>query len=123
MRDDGTISVFCRKLNGIHCLRKRTDLIDFDENCIGGMFLDANSDSVRIGDKQVITDQLNPIPKLRGQLTPAFPVVFIKTVFDGNQWVFLTQILVEPDHVVSGAHDLLTVGRVGSGRRLCRSYC
>ncbi|MCY1298881.1 hypothetical protein D9M70_483880 [compost metagenome] len=71
-----------RGLDGVECLRKRADLVDLDEDRVGDAHLDAVAQARRVGDKQVVADELALVADEVGHGLPAVPVVFRHAVFD-----------------------------------------
>src|SRR5690606_355409 len=56
-------------------LREGADLVDLDQQRVGHAAVDAVLQPLRVGDEQVVPDQLHLVTDLGGQLLPAVPVV------------------------------------------------
>src|SRR3546814_1945269 len=52
---------------------ERADLVDLDQDRVAHAALDAFLEDARVGDEQVVADQLHLLAKARGQLRPAIP--------------------------------------------------
>src|SRR5262249_25881545 len=57
--------------------------------------------ALRVGDKEIVADKLNLAAELVGKSAPAFPVVFGKAVFDGNDGILADPGVPEVDHLVA----------------------
>ena len=49
-----------RHPGGLQCLGQRADLVGFDEDGVGRAQGDAPAQALRVGDKEVVADNLNP---------------------------------------------------------------
>ena len=56
---NGGIPGLMSHIDGLHGLRNRADLVEFDENGIAAFFFDALAQTLGIGDKQIVSHQLN----------------------------------------------------------------
>lgn len=70
----------------LHTLANRPNLVDFEQQPIARLLLDGGFDPHRIGDSQVVTDNLNA--RLGSERDPGLPVVLIEWVLDGDNRVF-----------------------------------
>ena len=61
---------------------QRADLIDLDQHGVGDAALDALGDDLRVGDEQIVADQLDPTAQRLGERAPAIPVVLGHAVLD-----------------------------------------
>ena len=85
------VAVAFGQVNGFQGFAQCTDLVDFDQQMRLPRLFDAFSqdfDWLRTSRRRPI--ELLP-PNFFGQQFPAFPVVFVHTVFDGNNWEFVNQ--------------------------------
>ena len=89
--------------HGFESLGQRTDLVHFDENRVGNTGIDALLQTNLVGDEQIVADELNLFPQRLAHQAPAFPVVFGKTILDGEDRKLPHPVLVEADHFVSVA--------------------
>ena len=85
------VAVAFGQVNGFQGFAQSTDLVYFNQQCVCHAFFDAFSQDFWIGYEQVVADQLNSAAQFFGQQFPAFPVVFVHTVFNGNDWEFVNQ--------------------------------
>ena len=84
-----------RAVRHIHCfegLRKGADLIDFDQHRIGAALGNAAGQTLGVGDKKIIPDQLHFIAELAGEHGPAFPVIFAHAIFDRQDRVIAAKV-------------------------------
>ena len=86
--------------NRIKRLRKRTNLVYLNQNCIAGSHCDTFLQEAHVGNKQVITYELYFIANSFGQFNPAFPVVFIKAVFNRIDRIFLNELFQISDLLI-----------------------
>ena len=93
MGRDGGIPGAVRHLDGFQRLGHGTDLIELDQNRIAAAKLNSLLQPLRIGHKQIVSHQLHSVSQLRSQLLPAFPVLFIQRILDGNDGIFIHQLL------------------------------
>src|SRR4029077_14742972 len=63
-------------------LGERTDLVDLDEDRVGEALLDAVAQARRIGDEEIVADELDLLADAFGAELPAGEVVFRHAVFD-----------------------------------------
>ena len=68
----------------IERLGERADLVQLDEDGVGGVLLDALGEALRIGDEQVVANEVDLAAELFGDGLPAFPIVFGHAVLDGD---------------------------------------
>ena len=88
MRSYGGIPCFMSHTDRIHGFRNGSDLIEFDQNGITAAKPDSLFKSFCICYKQVIANQLYFTSKFLCEFLPPFPVFFVKTVLNRNDWVF-----------------------------------
>ena len=87
--------------------RDAADLIQLDQNRVGDSFGDAARENFRIGDENVVADELDFLSQFLGDELPAVPVVFGEAVFDGNDGILAHPIGPELDHLLGGARGLV----------------
>ena len=58
------------------------DLVQFDQDRVRRLFLDAASDEFGVGDENVVADDLDALTLHRGLVSKSLPVVFIEPVLD-----------------------------------------
>lgn len=73
-------------------LGKSTDLVNLEEESIAGLEFDGLLDAERVGDGQIITDNL----EVRGlvEVAPCLPVILSKGILDADDWVLGGKLLV-----------------------------
>ena len=80
-------------LNGVEGLGEGTDLVDLDEDGVGGTHLDAFLQELHVGDEEVVAHELAAIADALGEFHPVVPVVLVQSVFDGVDRVFRDELL------------------------------
>ena len=61
MAGNTAVAIAMSQLDRLNRFGQRADLIDFDQNAVGDAFVDTALKSRRVGDEQVVADQLNAI--------------------------------------------------------------
>src|SRR5438094_47495 len=93
-------------------LRDRPDLVDLDEDRVGGLPVDALAKALRARDEEVVSDELDAVAELRGQPSPAVPVVLGQRVLERDDRVAPGELRPERGHFV--AAQLATLEAVGA---------
>ena len=62
-------------LDGLKSLGQGADLVDLDQQGVGGTELDALGEALRVGDEEVVADELDLVADLVGQGLPVVPLV------------------------------------------------
>src|SRR5690606_15121251 len=75
MRNDGRIVGVVGHGDGFQGFGQSADLVDLDQDRVGGSGLDALLEDARIGHEQVVADQLHLVADALGEQLPASPVV------------------------------------------------
>src|ERR1043165_7534089 len=107
VRDDGGAPGAARKLDAVERLGERADLVDLDENRVGDAQLDAFAQELRVGDEEVVADELYARAQLVRQKLPALPVALAHAVFNRDDGILLGPTLPVGDHL--GARQAATV--------------
>ena len=102
MGHHGAVAVAVRELYGIEGLGQGTNLVDLYEQRVGRLLINALLQASRVGDKEVIADDLDLIANSGGQGGVAFPVVFLQWVLDGHDGVLVDELLVDLGHLLGG---------------------
>src|SRR5271156_6004939 len=79
-------------LDGFERLRQSADLVDLDEQRISDAAPDPVAQPLRVGDEQIVADELDRAAELMRQLRPAVPVILGHSVLDRYDWVTANQI-------------------------------
>ena len=103
MRNNGGVAGFFCHFDGFEGFGKGTDLVDLDKDAVGNIVVDAAAETAGVGNKEVVADELHTFADALGHLLPAFPVVFVETIFDGDDWVFVEHGFIEINHFAGGA--------------------
>merc|ERR1719240_107577 len=82
-------------------LRNRPDLVHLQEERIARLLLDGRGDTLRVGHKQVVTDDLRLLADLRLESRVRLPVVLVEGVLDGHERVVVDPVLVVGDHLLT----------------------
>ncbi len=107
MRDHRIPSNGVGHLDGVQCLCKGPDLVQLDEDRIGGLFFDPLGNPLGVGDKEVVSHNLDAAPQFCGHLGPVLPVVFSEAVFNGINGEAIDPVLIELDHLHAIVHGLI----------------
>ena len=99
MRNDRGVAFVLSALDGGEGFGHRTHLVHLDEDGVGDAGLDAFVEDGRVGNEQVVTDEVDLATELVGHDLPASPVSFIETVFNGEDGVLVDELFVELHHV------------------------
>ena len=97
-------------LGSLDGLSDGTDLVDLEEESVARLLLDGLLDEFRVGDCQVVTNNL----EVRGleEVRPGLPVVLSEGVLDGDDGVLLGERLVELSELLVGEPLALVAVRV-----------
>ena len=68
-------------------LRNGTNLVNLEQETVASLLLDGSLDTERVGDGQVITDDLDT--GVLGEVAPGLPVVLVEGVLNGDNGVVL----------------------------------
>ena len=87
----GGEAVLGGQLDGVEGLGDGTDLVQLDQQGVGGAELDALSQTCRVGDQQVVADELQTIAELGGDGSPVFPAFFLERILNGDDRVLVDE--------------------------------
>ena len=93
--------------NSLQCFGQRTNLVYLNQDRVSCTHLDTLLQELRVGYKQVVTNQLTTVANLLGQLHPVVPIVLIQTVLNRVDRIFCNQFFQVSNLLISG--QLLTV--------------
>ena len=102
--DAGIASAFS-SFNSVEGFGQGTDLVNLDQNGIANTLLDAFNQTLFVGYKEVVANQLYLFTQLLGELLPAFPIVLGHAVFDGDDGIFSAQICQIINHFITGLYE------------------
>ena len=91
MTDHCGETCFLGHRNGFQSFSQRANLVELDQDRVTDGLLNTTGKNFSVGDKQIVTDQLNSIAKALGQRFPSVPITFVHAVFDGNNRESVTQ--------------------------------
>ena len=80
VRSNGGEAVTVSHIDRVKRFGERTDLVDLDQDGVTAAFSDTTTEVLYIRHEEVVTDELNLLTELVGELLPAFPVVLSPTV-------------------------------------------
>ncbi|KAI6759168.1 hypothetical protein HG531_013929 [Fusarium graminearum] len=109
VRDHDTPAVGVRVLGSLDGLGQGTNLVDLEKESVARLELDGLLDAERVGDSQIITDNLDVLGL--GEVAPSLPVVLSEGVLDGDDGVLLAELRVHVGELLVGD----PLGGVGLG--------
>ena len=77
-------------------------MVYFNQNSVCYALFNALNQTLFVGNKQVVANQLNFFAQLLGELLPTIPVILSHTVFDGDDRIFLAQACQIINHFFAG---------------------
>ena len=92
---------FCQ-FNSPEGFGQGADLVNFDQDGIAYAFVNTHLQAGCIGHEQVVANQLYFVSQFLGEGSPAFPVVFCQTVFNGDDRIFFNQVCQVVHHLGAG---------------------
>ena len=87
MRDDSRPAGAASERDRLDGLGQRPDLVELDEDGVGGVLLDRACDPLGVGDEEIVADQLDGPSQPLGQVPPAIPVILGEAVLERNDRV------------------------------------
>ena len=107
--DDRAVVVTLGQFDGVHGLGQAADLVHLHQDRVRAALLDAAGEELRVGDEQVVADELHPIADRTGERAPSVPVVLVHTVFDADDGEIGDHLGVELDHLFGRLCDAFDV--------------
>jgi hypothetical protein len=89
VRHDDAPAVRARELDRVERLGQRPDLVDLDEDRIGGSVLDPAAEPLDVRHEEVVADELDAVSEPRRERLPGVPVVLGGAVLDRDDRVAL----------------------------------
>ena len=77
-------------------------MVDLHQQRIRCTLVDSFTQALRIGDEEIITDDLYLVADLAGEVNVAVPVIFIQWVLDRHDWVLVDQFGIDLCHFLAG---------------------
>jgi len=107
MRNHDTPSSFLRHITSFDTLGDGSDLINFKEEGIAHFLIDTFLYSLRVGNKQVITDNLNIFTHHCCHLGVSGKIILIEWIFNRYDWVFVTEFFIKSDGLILGEDSIV----------------
>jgi len=82
MRDDRRPASAASERDRLDGLGQRADLVELDEDGVGGILLDRACDPLGVGDQEVVADQLDGPTEPLCQVPPPLPVILCEAVLE-----------------------------------------
>src|SRR5450756_666802 len=99
VRDHRGVAVALGKGHGVEGLGQGADLVELDQQGVRGLQLDALGEADRVGDEQVVADDLRLVADRGDQGHPVAPLVLGQRVLDGHERVVTNELRVVRDHL------------------------
>ena len=115
MAHDAGVAGLLGGLDGLERLGERADLVDLDQDRVGGAQLDALLEALGVGDEQVVAHQLHLVANAAGKLDPAVPVLLGHAVLDGDDGIGVDELLPVIDHLGARVLNALALELVHAG--------
>ena len=93
VRRNCSVACLVSHLDSFKCFGNRTDLVELDKDRVAAAKADTLCKSLGVGYEQIVADQLYLAAKLLGKLLPAFPVLFVQSVLDGDDGILFNKLL------------------------------
>ena len=87
MGDDGGVVGLASHFDGFDGFGDGADLIELDQDGVADAFGDAAGENFRVGDENIVADELDFFAEVAGEEFPAVPIVFGEAVFDGDDGI------------------------------------
>lgn len=101
-----------RHVRGLDGLGDGTDLVHLQQERVAQLLVDTGLDALRVGDEEIVTDDLNVLAHALGHLDVAGEVVLIERILNRDDGVVAGQVVVNVEkrvraHQAVGGADLL----------------
>ena len=115
MAHDAGVTGLLGGLDGLERLGERADLVDLDQDRVGGTQLDALLEALGVGDEQVVAHQLHLVANATGELNPAVPVLLGHAVLNGDDGIGVDELLPVINHLGTRVLHALALELVHAG--------
>ena len=115
MAHNASVAGLLGGFDGLERLGERADLVDLDQDRVGGAQLDALLEALGVGDEQVVAHQLHLVANAAGELNPAVPVLLCHAVLDGDDGIGVDKLLPVIDHLSARILNALALELVHAG--------
>ena len=115
MAHDASVAGLLGGFDSLQRLGERADLVDLDQDRVGGAQLDALLKALGVGDEQVVAHQLHLVANATGELNPAVPVLLGHAVLDGDDGIGVDELLPVIDHLGTRVLNTLALELVHTG--------
>ena len=115
MAHDAGVTGLLGGLDGLERLGERADLVDLDQDRVGGTQLNALLEALGVGDEQVVAYELHLIANATGELDPAVPVLLGHAVLDGDDGIGVDELLPVIDHLGTRVLHALALELIHTG--------
>ena len=102
MTDHRGVIILLGEIDRCQSFRERADLVHFYQNRIRHMLGDSFAQEFDVGDKNIVTDELNFVAETRGQLFPTGPVIFRAAIFNRDDRETRAKIGIVLNQLFSG---------------------
>src|SRR5699024_1147508 len=89
-------------VDSVEGLGEGTDLVHLNQDGVGSILSDALLQALRVGDEEVVANDLNLIADGCGEVGVTLPVIFLQWVLDGDDWVRVNELSVNVCHLSCG---------------------
>jgi hypothetical protein len=76
VRDDACVTRGLRGVDGLQCLRERTNLVELHQDRVAHTRFDAAAQSLFVGDEKIVAHELHAITERAREARPSVPIVF-----------------------------------------------
>ena len=115
MAHDAGVTSLLGGLDGLERLGECADLVDLDQDRVGGAQLDTLLEALGVGDEQVVAHQLHLVANATGELDPAVPVLLGHAVLDGDDGIGVDELLPVIDHLGARVLNALALELIHAG--------
>ena len=100
MGDHDSPSGSLRHVTGLNTLCDGTDLVDLEQKSIAKLHVDTCLNSSWVGNKEIITDNLDFFTHLLCHIDIGLEIILVKWILDGHNWEIIAKILVESNSLL-----------------------